>query len=123
LSAAKELQGEVLQLVLVQLDLEPPHMKPRARSRQERGATLEISSIFARLDDDALHKIVATTEDVQAEALGLWAIVDCARDKVGELEKEVKCAKDAQSEATAHSAEMVALVTEQEKTIDYISSG
>merc|ERR1712187_172003 len=59
--------------------------------------------------------------DVEAEALGLWAILDCARDKVDEMEKECQDAKAAYEEASTQRDAIDVMVKEQETVLEELS--
>jgi hypothetical protein len=98
-----------------------PEKRRRFDSVVEQGVVEAFDKYIVDLDA-ALEKTSAAAEDTEAEALGLWAILDCARDKVGEAAQEVQTATAAQEEASAYCDAMDAALNDQEKAIVDLSS-
>merc|ERR1719379_1641055 len=98
-----------------------PEKRRRFDSAVEQGVIEAVDKCIVELEA-ALEKTSAAAEDTEAEALGLWAILDCARDKVQEVQQEVQKSKADQEHASVHCASMDAEVKEQEKVIEKMNS-
>merc|ERR1712107_465478 len=90
-----------------------PEKRRRFDSVVEQGVVETVDKRIVELEN-TLAKTSAAAEDVEAEALGLWAILDCARDKVSEMQQEVQKVKADEEKASAHRALMDGEVGEQE---------
>lgn len=100
-------------------------VKPEKRRRfdtvVEQGVVEVLEGHMTELDS-SLAKCEALAEDIEAEALGLWAILDCARDKVAEVQKEIQEAKAAHQKASAHCDTMGVEAIDQTKIVQDATS-